>query len=284
MHQSTAMAPPGDSGDDSDEPVPSGQGLEAYEAVVLAGGSATLALKGRVAMGMPTIADPGPPTADESSGDESDDGAGSDDADADAGDQASVAANANPNDAAEGNPAPSDNPDATDGSGTATDDAGDASDSKGEVDGGAAEPTTSPPSGGEGDGGSTSDASSVASGFSERGLRQASVAGKPFLTQRVSEILGWYNDNTVPTLASLGQPRASAMPLVLFEEAVSHVCRVVRLLRMPGRHAMLMGVGGSGKRSVTKLAAFAAARYVVHLADSRPAQDGEASPALRAHV
>ncbi|XP_057687718.1 dynein axonemal heavy chain 10-like isoform X2 [Corythoichthys intestinalis] len=71
------------------------------------------------------------------------------------------------------------------------------------------------------------------------------------------EILEEYND------------RMPRMNLVLFYDALEHLTRVHRIIRIDRGHALLVGVAGSGKQSITKLAAFAANCEVFEITLSR---------------
>ena len=65
--------------------------------------------------------------------------------------------------------------------------------------------------------------------------------------EKLSNILDEYLDD-------YNQINTPKMDLVLFSDAMQHVCRISRILRQPLGNALLLGVGGSGRQSLTRLA------------------------------
>ncbi|XP_036920260.1 dynein heavy chain 17, axonemal [Sturnira hondurensis] len=73
------------------------------------------------------------------------------------------------------------------------------------------------------------------------------------LNKLLGEVLDSYNEVN------------AVMNLVLFEDAVAHVCRINRILESPRGNALLVGVGGSGKQSLSRLAAYISALDVFQI-------------------
>lgn len=73
------------------------------------------------------------------------------------------------------------------------------------------------------------------------------IADVEKLQAQIEEYLNDYNAES-----------SSPMNLVMFMNAIEHVSRVARVIRQPQGNALLLGVGGSGRQSLTRLAAYMA--------------------------
>ncbi|KAK9865923.1 hypothetical protein WJX84_001850 [Apatococcus fuscideae] len=84
---------------------------------------------------------------------------------------------------------------------------------------------------------------------------EAVPGGLPDIRSRVEKLQVKYNEET----------KGSKLSLVLFADALAHLMRISRVISMDRASALLVGVGGSGKQSLSRLAAYIAGAYTFQI-------------------